>query len=217
MGLLDDAIREHLELKRLRGADPGEVAREQREALDPVPRDDPASPEQDSPAAEGLAPEMIGETAPVGASRAVTDLDLDLAGAPPAPPGAELSDDPPTAELDMRSVLDETQGTAAEAASRARPIAADSVEDIPAAGHPDEDSLEWEVPGESVARPATAGRNRELPLGDENRGGSARNQADTAQNAEEVILDAREPQRDAPEQERLWLEQRPPRDLDFDS
>src|SRR5664280_2484566 len=34
MGLLDDAIREHLELKRRRGADPGEVAREQREALD---------------------------------------------------------------------------------------------------------------------------------------------------------------------------------------
>ena len=40
MGLLDDAIREHLELKRRRGADPGEVAREQREALDPVPRDE---------------------------------------------------------------------------------------------------------------------------------------------------------------------------------
>jgi len=27
MGLLDDAIRDHLELKRRRGADPGEVAR----------------------------------------------------------------------------------------------------------------------------------------------------------------------------------------------
>jgi hypothetical protein len=39
MGLLDDAIREHLELKRRRGADPGEVAREQHEALDPVPRE----------------------------------------------------------------------------------------------------------------------------------------------------------------------------------
>ena len=34
MGLLDDAIRDHLELKRRRGADPAEVAREQREALD---------------------------------------------------------------------------------------------------------------------------------------------------------------------------------------
>ena len=33
MGLLDDAIREHLELKRTRGADPSEVLREEREAL----------------------------------------------------------------------------------------------------------------------------------------------------------------------------------------
>lgn len=36
MGLLDDAIREHLELKRSHGADPGEVARAEREALGPV-------------------------------------------------------------------------------------------------------------------------------------------------------------------------------------
>jgi hypothetical protein len=35
MGLLDDAIREHLELKRRRGAEPGEIARVEREALDP--------------------------------------------------------------------------------------------------------------------------------------------------------------------------------------
>ena len=36
MGLLDDAIREHLELKRQHGADPSEVARQEREALGPV-------------------------------------------------------------------------------------------------------------------------------------------------------------------------------------
>ena len=39
MGLLDDAIREHLELKRLRGADPGSVAREGEDALGPVNRE----------------------------------------------------------------------------------------------------------------------------------------------------------------------------------
>ena len=38
MGLLDDAIREHLDLKRRRGADPGEVERAEREALGPVRR-----------------------------------------------------------------------------------------------------------------------------------------------------------------------------------
>jgi hypothetical protein len=39
MGLLDDAIREHLELKRARGADPTEVERLEREALGPVRRE----------------------------------------------------------------------------------------------------------------------------------------------------------------------------------
>jgi hypothetical protein len=38
MGDLDDAIREHLELKRLHGADPHEVARLEHEALGAVPR-----------------------------------------------------------------------------------------------------------------------------------------------------------------------------------
>lgn len=38
MGLLDDAIREHLELKRRRGADPSEIERLEREALGPVRR-----------------------------------------------------------------------------------------------------------------------------------------------------------------------------------
>ena len=33
MGLLDDAIREHLGLKRRRGADPDEIARQEGEAL----------------------------------------------------------------------------------------------------------------------------------------------------------------------------------------
>ncbi len=38
MGLLDDAIREHLDLKRRHGADPTEVERAEREALGPVRR-----------------------------------------------------------------------------------------------------------------------------------------------------------------------------------
>jgi hypothetical protein len=42
MGLLDDAIREHLELKRVRGADPGEVVRQQREALGSSPHQEGA-------------------------------------------------------------------------------------------------------------------------------------------------------------------------------
>src|SRR3989441_5415491 len=71
MGLLDDAIREHLELKRRRGADPAEVARAQREALEPVPdreaRSEPGDAAQGEPLGEE-GPPAAGETlASVGA------------------------------------------------------------------------------------------------------------------------------------------------------
>src|SRR6266536_5710300 len=45
MGLLDDAIKDHLELKRRHGADPGEVARLEHEALGPARREPVASAE----------------------------------------------------------------------------------------------------------------------------------------------------------------------------
>src|SRR5207237_1399814 len=111
MGLLDDAIREHLELKRRRGADPGEVAREQREALDAVPRDGAAEAEQldqDGALAEndvaGSAPVAAPGVAPVAALPVEDDV-------PPGPQSDETGepDVHETAELDMRSVLGEDQ------------------------------------------------------------------------------------------------------------
>jgi hypothetical protein len=131
MGLLDDAIREHLELKRRRGADPGEVAREQREVLDPV-----VSGES--------SPSDVGDGSPDGAI---------AIGAGQLPdgtiPGVHPSDGPTaddarernfssvgqeTAELDMQAVLDEDD-SASEAVA--------SAQDAPLVV---QDSLEWEVP-----------------------------------------------------------------------
>jgi hypothetical protein len=92
MGLLDDAIRDHLELKRLRGADPGEVAREQEEALTPVLGDEGDATEEE--------PLLVLE-----------DFNLateEPAGLGPAKGGQE------TAELDMRTVLGEEQGSSSE-------------------------------------------------------------------------------------------------------
>ena len=57
MGLLDDAIREHLELKRQRGADDDEVSRLEREALGPVVRGDEFVPDATSAEDESLPPE----------------------------------------------------------------------------------------------------------------------------------------------------------------
>ena len=54
MGLLDDAIREHLELKRKHGADPEDVARQEQEALGPGKRNEFAQPEEE-PAAVSVS------------------------------------------------------------------------------------------------------------------------------------------------------------------
>src|SRR5918994_1247240 len=61
MGLLDDAIREHLELKRRSGADAGEVQRLEKEALGPARRE--AQPPEDEGAepAEGDDEPAAGE------------------------------------------------------------------------------------------------------------------------------------------------------------
>src|SRR5437588_9382147 len=104
MGLLDDAIRDHLELKRRRGADPGEVARAQRDALDPVfpggataagadPQGRPDLAPADPSAPDSVA-SPAGEHSP---ARPASDLP-----AADPPPGAEPSTvAQETVELDM--------------------------------------------------------------------------------------------------------------------
>jgi len=75
MGLLDDAIKEHLELKRRRGADAGEISRLESEALGPVPRSaegvpdmsDTFEPPREEPAAAtGEAPSGPPAPPPLG-------------------------------------------------------------------------------------------------------------------------------------------------------
>src|SRR6185436_5470819 len=76
MGLLDDAIREHLELKRRHGANPDEVARQENEALGETRRAEFARPEGEAPAAE--VPEPVAEDS------AVSDFGAVEAPEPPA-------------------------------------------------------------------------------------------------------------------------------------
>ncbi|HXP37691.1 MAG TPA: hypothetical protein VN817_07985 [Solirubrobacteraceae bacterium] len=175
MGLLDDAIREHLELKRQRGADPSEVAREQREALDaPVqgPSEDAALAGETASAAPLVDPPPAA--APVAAVSPDAASDGAQAALPDAPADVAVAGE--TAELDMSSVLGEEPDDA--------PGPAAALDTSPS----QEDSLEWEMPGETTAD------------GD----------------AEDVLEETPEFLRDTPEQERLWFEQRPPRDFDFD-
>jgi hypothetical protein len=157
MGLLDDAIREHLELKRLRGADPGEVAREQREALDPVPRDSRDASQGDVEGAEDFGSEILGEEAPGVGEASARDQQ---AGASEPAGDPEQSDDlRETAELDMRTLLDEDQEKHTSHAAGSRPD--------PVMSTGDEDSLEWEVPGDSAVGRAADRAEHEHASGQE--------------------------------------------------
>jgi hypothetical protein len=207
MGLLDEAIREHLELKRRRGADPGEVAREQREALDPVPRG--GSEAQD----EGLEPGDGAALAdpPVEADGAIASgpehvevehVEADSADADHEDADGHVGASSPanaeeTAELDMRSVLG-----ADDDADRAQPPGAEGLAGAGEGGSKgpltEEESLEWEVPSASGEHAAE----------DQN--------VEEQDSAEDVLEETPDFLRDTPEQERLWFEQRPPRDFDFD-
>jgi len=198
MGLLDDAIREHLELKRRRGADPGEVAREQREALDAVPRDGAVETEQldqDASLADNHTPGIASVAAPGVVPVAAPPVDDDGAPASQSDETADANVDE-TAELDMRSVLgedDQDEEGAVEGTPRHDSAAEDPARRTADAPPPGEDSLEWEVPGEVAEDPS-----------------------DTQEPEEDVLEETPEFLRNTPEQERLWFEQRPPRDFDFD-
>ena len=59
MGVLDDAIREHLDLKRQRGASEDELARAEAEALGPARRAVPPSEDDDDLDRERVAGDLI--------------------------------------------------------------------------------------------------------------------------------------------------------------
>jgi hypothetical protein len=194
MGLLDDAIREHLELKRQRGADPGEVAREQREALDaPVQG---TSAEDEPLVADAASAAPLVDPPPAAPPDLDPSVDANDESAP-SHTSTQASDTTvagETAELDMSSVLGEdTDAFADRAAAESAADDADASAGTADPGLTQEDSLEWEMPGEATAADAEA----EEP-------------------AEDVLEETPEFLRDTPEQERLWFEQRPPRDFDFD-
>ena len=103
MGLLDEAIREHLELKRRRGADPGAVAREEREVLAPVLPAEPADPES-AVGPIGSEPVDLLSSQPaadLGDPEPVPAVPRDHEAASPSMLGEE------TAELDMQAAMDE--------------------------------------------------------------------------------------------------------------
>ncbi len=108
MGLLDDAIREHLELRRRHGADPNEVMSKEHEALGPAVAQAGGVP-ADGGTLFAAEPSMAGQdmTAEDRRLRREPDRAFD---------DRYLSQE--TVELDMRAVLEEDASVGAGHAAR---------------------------------------------------------------------------------------------------
>ncbi len=267
MGILDDAIREHLELKRRHGADSTEVARQEREILgneDAAPAPAAGDPlAAFNPAEEALAPGVLEDDEPLPAEP--------LAGSPlaePEPPAATGPVDdlfPGTGELLAAASEPAPPPPAAPAAALPEPAPADADSETVARSGArrlsDEDLAAWrrrlseradrlaaQRPGtegaaEPPAAPAPAAPKEEPPAywsgreqgtpppppepgvpvdffdaGDAERAFSpeAAPEPELAPDLEHDVLDETpEFLEETPEHDRMWFEQKPPRDFDF--
>jgi len=204
MGLLDDAIREHLDLKRRRGADPTEIERAEREALGPVRR----------------GPEVGGDDAPPAEPEAGLEPDADVSSAPaeqweePFPEDAELREPPELHEPappteDYEELPSYEPAESAEREPLAGPAPFDGEADSTPPPHPADLAPEPEQEPSLAPHPADPPSHldqetEEYELEPEDEEG------------DDVLDSTPEFLQDAPDHDRLWFEQRPPRDFDFD-
>ncbi len=197
MGLLDDAIREHLDLKRRRGADPAEIERAEREALGPVRRgpEDEAFAEFDEPHDLAIAEDDASVTVP---GRYDDPFAEDR-------PYDDQSEQPGLYRFDHDPPLEDAPpgGQPAAGPGPAGPVSSEAPRPVPA--HAPED-------GEPPPPPPVRGRG----VGDETVEWDVERALQEESEAEEDVLEETpEFLQDAPEHDRLWFEQRPPRDFDF--
>ena len=188
MGILDDAIREHLELKRSHGAPDSELQRMEDEAFGPPTRPgEPDFPESDGGAGQAANGAGFPQAAEAQAAEAE------------APPEEHL--------LDEEEQLPTDEGhTAAEAVEDDEVDAEGETALYDQTGEPAEtpieslDTVEHPMPEEDVEDEG-AGE----PTGDE----------EDAGDDEDVLADTPEFLKDAPEDDELWFEQGKPKDFDF--
>ena len=211
MGVLDDAIREHLELKRRHGVAEEELRRQEEEALGPARREvAPAETDEagNGAAAEHDAPEPeLSEALPESAIR--SDLhEEDVAVAESVvdepPPRPDDTAEHGFEELDDDELLDED-----EPALEEEPLEEEAPPEPGPSAHR-EDPLPRDA--EPLARDDDASLDEEqLPYDD---------QADDEDVPEgedpDLLEDTPDFLQETPEHDRLWFEQKPPRDFDFD-
>jgi hypothetical protein len=213
MGLLDDAIREHLDLKRRRGADPAQIEREEREALGPVKRafaGDSEMPEsaesaeigEDSHDVVGAPDDGGGDDLHVPADSGLDDdhdgwMESDATAHDPTDAPTDHGAEPSGADA-MATDLD------------AQTVSGEATPAQPPAPQPTDDDARRDPTIDEVA-------GQTPPLGDTVEFDVERSLRDEdAEQHADVLEETPEFLQDAPDHDRLWFEQRPPRDFDFD-
>jgi hypothetical protein len=203
MGLLDDAIREHLDLKRRRGADPTEIERAEREALGPVRRGPEVTGEEVAPPGPAVEPEadyspaQPEELEPFDEDpelHALEEHDQLPPDEPARPPDGDplMEDEPSTSDAHRAPTPHPADISPAPEAEPSVPPHPADPPPAPPPQHPDEPPRHLDQETE------------EYELEPEHEG------------EDDVLETTPEFLQDAPEHDRLWFEQRPPRDFDFD-
>jgi hypothetical protein len=200
MGLLDDAIKEHLDLKRRRGADPTEVERAEREALGPVRRNreaSAASEVDDQPVdAGGFAYDQADDAG-------WADEDADE-----RPFEGESEDEPALPPLELSG-----DQAPAPRSRRAEPAVDEPAFDDSAFG----ESAFEEPAFDDAPAPAPAPRFAPGAAGEETSEYNVEEALSADDESDEDVLEETpEFLQDTPDHDRLWFEQRPPKDFDFD-
>jgi hypothetical protein len=279
MGILNDAIREHLELKRKHGAESSDLERMEKEAFGPPSR--PGDPDFDEPEAGGddalhsaettIAPAVGGDDEPSAKEHRLDWLEeLEDEG------DDELEDEPELQYSDAEDAgLDEgedeeeeelfegggetdagvdPQDTVDYPALEIEEEDQEGAEGFGAAGGRGEEPLEAEIfdredevsldldldlgidEGEEPLEPEPESARQGTPSGlepegardeddeqgfpddgeEEDRPAAARTPDDEQDADEDLLEETPDFLQDTPEGERLWFEQNPPRDFDFD-
>jgi hypothetical protein len=232
MGLLDDAIREHLDLKRRRGADPADVERAEREALGPVRR----TPTEPGEAEAEFAPAIDHEDGYAAAEyfeaavELVDDSDWHDPFAQEATGVSEVHDPllfespaPPMAETPAAERRAEAPAQAPVAPPAQEPLA--PMPPPPAAQQPpappppaaSEPIAPVRAPAGEPDAPAP-GEPASDRAGDETVEYDVEDalESEPGTEDEDVLEETPEFLQDTPDHDRLWFEQKPPRDFDFD-
>ena len=236
MGVLDDAIREHLELKRKHGASDDEIAQQEVEALGPARRDPPPEPVEDEAAALAEEPAAAVE-APVAADGGDPDADLpapgmdELAGAAQAPGPAELADEPPEPAVPLDAEAPEPDLPVEDEVPAEEQIEDDRSERrtrvLPTIDEGDEPPADDVVAVEPPLAPELPSDRPPVdeapvdvepvePVPVETDAPVEEPPVAAGEAGEDVLEDTPDFLQDTPEHDRLWFEQKPPRDFDFD-